>query len=87
MTPIAPKEVDPLLETQSLTYSDENTSVSNADSEEGPWPATFERSISILAGPVTDIDDIDRITRSPRFVPIQVANARVSANSFFLCRT
>ena len=49
------------------------------EEEEGPWPSTFERSIKLLAGPQTDVDDINRITRSPRFVPIQASKARVSS--------
>lgn len=44
--------------------------------ENGPWPATFERSISLLAGPQTDVASIDRMTRSPRIIPIQAAKAR-----------
>lgn len=44
---------------------------------DGPWPSTFERSISLLAGPQTDVENIDRMTRSPRFVPIQAEKARM----------
>jgi hypothetical protein len=32
---------------------------------EQPWPATFDRGIQILAGPVMDEKSIDGFTRSP----------------------
>lgn len=31
-----------------------------------PWPATFERSISLLAGPRLDVKKVDVITKSPK---------------------
>lgn len=36
---------------------------------EKPWPATFERSISLLAGPISDTDFIEQITKSPKITP------------------
>lgn len=42
----------------------------------GNWPQSFERSISILAGPKLDVNSVDQMTRSPRVVPIQVEHAR-----------
>lgn len=36
---------------------------------ERPWPATFERSISLLAGPTLDTDFIEQITKSPKITP------------------
>jgi len=31
-----------------------------------PWPATFERSISLLSSPVIQPSEIDRLTKSPK---------------------
>ena len=39
------------------------------DELERPWPATFERSISLLAGPTMDTKFIDDITKSPKITP------------------
>uniref|UniRef100_A0A7S2NTH1 Amino acid transporter transmembrane domain-containing protein n=1 Tax=Leptocylindrus danicus TaxID=163516 RepID=A0A7S2NTH1_9STRA len=32
-----------------------------------PWPRTFERSISLLAGPHLNAKDVNKLTKSPRF--------------------
>lgn len=34
-----------------------------------PWPATFERSISLLAGPTMDTSFIEQVTKSPKITP------------------
>ena len=31
-----------------------------------PWPATFERSISLLSSPMIDASEVDRLTKSPK---------------------
>lgn len=46
-----------------------------------PWPATFERSMSLLAGPTSDINFIDEITRSPRVTPNLASRRRVRSTS------
>lgn len=61
---------------------DDSTNTSSPDLEAGnafnqfeeselekPWPATFERSISLLAGPISDTDFIEQITKSPKITP------------------
>ena len=47
------------------------------DELEKPWPATFERSISLLAGPQMDTDFVDKVTRSPKITP-NLSQRRVS---------
>jgi len=42
-----------------------------------PWPATFERSISLLAGPISDTEFIEEITKSPKITPNIGARRRV----------
>lgn len=65
------------------SHANDSTSLSTAETtettdpfEDSPWPYTFERSISLLAGPKADVADIARITRSPRVVPFQAAAAK-----------
>lgn len=36
------------------------------DEIDRPWPSTFERSISLLAGPTMDTTFIDQVTKSPK---------------------
>ena len=56
-----------------------STSTSSLEDEnEKLWPATFERSISLLAGPQMDSKAVDFMTRSPKVVPPHLAQARVS---------
>ncbi len=45
---------------------------------ERPWPATFERSISLLAGPTMDTSLIDELTKSPKITPNFRARRKVS---------
>lgn len=63
---------------------------------EEPWPATFERSISILATPVLTERKVDMITKSPkpgntplfggpRTVRFQLIYLRYFASSLFSC--
>lgn len=37
-----------------------------AEEMEKPWPATFERSIALLASPVVTANQADHFTRSPK---------------------
>ena len=39
------------------------------DELDKPWPATFERSISLLAGPIMDATFIEQVTKSPKITP------------------
>lgn len=41
-----------------------------------PWPATFERSITLLASPLIRAADADRFTRSPKPGNTPLANRR-----------
>ena len=47
------------------------------DELERPWPATFERSISLLAGPTMNTDLIESITKSPKITPNMAARRKV----------
>jgi len=62
----------------------ENSSTNSSleDENEKLWPATFERSISLLAGPQMDSKAIDLMTRSPRVVPPHLAQARRALMKF-----
>ncbi len=42
-----------------------------------PWPATFERSISILAVTTMDSTFLEQATRSPKVTPLYSMQARV----------
>jgi len=78
-TPLVPKEDfkedDRYRESEGVSSA--NTSVGDrsleffdADNElDRPWPATFERSISLLAGPTMDANFIDKVTKSPKITP------------------
>ena len=48
------------------------------DELEKPCPATFERSISLLAGPIMDTQYIDHLTKSPKIGTPNLATRRVS---------
>jgi hypothetical protein len=41
-----------------------------------PWPATFERSISLLAGPIRDTQFIEEITKSPKIITPNIRDRR-----------
>ena len=47
------------------------------DEMDRPWPATFERSISLLAGPTMDTTFIDQVTKSPKVTPNLPMRAQV----------
>uniref|UniRef100_A0A6U3SKZ3 Amino acid transporter transmembrane domain-containing protein n=2 Tax=Ditylum brightwellii TaxID=49249 RepID=A0A6U3SKZ3_9STRA len=48
---------------------DGESSIASSDEElEKEWPATFERGISLLAGPKLDVSMVDKITKSPKIV-------------------
>ncbi len=76
-----------LEEGRAVSNSTENTSNESGstksnwefefDEQDKPWPATFERSISLLAGPTMDTDFIDKVTRSPKVTP-NLSKRRVS---------
>ncbi len=61
----------------SSTASEFSVFSETMDELEKPWPATFERSISLLAGPTMDTDFIDEITKSPKITPNMNALRRV----------
>uniref|UniRef100_A0A7S2EFA4 Amino acid transporter transmembrane domain-containing protein n=1 Tax=Trieres chinensis TaxID=1514140 RepID=A0A7S2EFA4_TRICV len=44
------------------------------DELEKPWPATFGRTITLLAGPHPgDVDLVDKVTKSPKLTPLLIA--------------
>jgi hypothetical protein len=49
-----------------------------------PWPATFERSVSLLASPVISFKNADLYTKSPKpgNTPLSARKFQVSVNSF-----
>ena len=72
-TPLMPnKENIGDVESSSMTTS-HGSSTNLTDDElnelEKPWPATFERSISLLSGPTFDTKKIDLLTKSPKIAP------------------
>lgn len=46
------------------------------DELDKPWPATFERSISLLAGPIRDAHFIEEITKSPKIITPNIGARR-----------
>jgi hypothetical protein len=50
-----------------------------------PWPATFERSVSLLASPVISFKNADLYTKSPKpgNTPLAARRFQVSLNSYF----
>lgn len=55
------------------------------DELDKPWPATFERSISLLAGPIRDAHFIEEITKSPKITPNIRDRRRVRLLMAMLC--
>jgi len=51
----------------------ENVSGLGDDELERPWPATMDRSFSLLAGPTLDTKFVDKITKSPKVTPFQAS--------------
>lgn len=54
-----------------LDSGSNNLSPSSQDAEiwqemDQPWPATFERSISLLSSPLINTSDADHFTKSPK---------------------
>jgi hypothetical protein len=49
-----------------------------------PWPATFERSVSLLASPVISFKEADLYTKSPKpgNTPLAARRFQVSVNTF-----
>lgn len=43
------------------------------DEMERPWPATMDRSFSLLAGPTLDTNFVEKITKSPKVTPFQAS--------------
>jgi|AntRauTorckE5430_2_1112549.scaffolds.fasta_scaffold00660_11 hypothetical protein len=83
-SPSTPSEETPLFGLAPVSGSNESNTESDVedgndnydhfvdipDSEfNRPWPTTFERSISLLAGPISDADFIEEITKSPKITP------------------
>ena len=65
-------ESSPLVESPASFDSGADTSTTTSSSDDDikdelnkPWPATFDRGIQILAGPIMDEKDIDKFTKSP----------------------
>lgn len=51
------------------------------DELDKPWPATFERSISLLAGPTMDTSLIEQVTKSPKVIPYRAIRAQESGSN------
>ena len=68
----SPSDVEANENTLLLDESRVSSTSSSQDSEylwqelDKPWPATFERSISLLSSPVIDAKEVDHFTRSPK---------------------
>lgn len=64
------------------TSTGEATEASSDEEMERPWPATFERSISLLAGPTMDAKRIGKLTKSPKIgmTPLGAARFRKTVN-------
>lgn len=86
-TPLISKEVEAKKDEIDDNESENSSLLLNGiemdDELEKPWPATFERSISLLAGPTMDTDLIDKITKSPRITP-NLSKRRVSLSGWKL---
>lgn len=59
----SPASLDSGAETSTTTSSSSLDDIK--DELNKPWPATFDRGIQILAGPILDEKDIDKYTKSP----------------------
>jgi len=62
----------PLLENDFDHFVD----ITEKDELDKPWPATFERSISLLAGPIRDTQFIEEITKSPKIITPNIRDRR-----------
>ena len=67
-----PSEASPLLPSDASSSAQHsrdsslNSELSGIKNElEQPWPATFDRGIQLLAGPIMDEKSIDGFTKSP----------------------
>lgn len=52
------------------------------DEQGKPWPATFERSISLLASPIINKDQADLYTKSPKPGNTPLAQRRQNVSSY-----
>mmetsp|Transcript_26802 Transcript_26802/g.62983 ORF Transcript_26802/g.62983 Transcript_26802/m.62983 type:complete len:121 (-) Transcript_26802:1916-2278(-) len=54
---------------------------------EAPWPATFQRAISLLASPIIKADRVKDLTRSPKpgNTPDAIRNRMLVSSAFNLC--
>jgi hypothetical protein len=57
------------------------------DEMDRPWPATFERSISLLASPIIKEEEVSRYTKSPKpgNTPLALRRRLVSVMNRLLC--
>ena len=53
----------------------EQVSFQGDDELERPWPATMDRSFSLLAGPTFDTNFVEKVTKSPKVTPFQASLA------------
>ena len=68
-SPLFENDFDHFVDTITTTTADE-------DELDKPWPATFERSISLLAGPIRDTHLIEEITKSPKIITPNIRDRR-----------
>jgi len=52
-----------------------------------PWPATFERSISLLAGPTLNPSLVEQVTKSPKVTPYHAMRAQQNGKRYFTPQT
>lgn len=70
--PVHPDVEEANENTSLLDYGRISSTSSSQDSEylwqelDKPWPATFERSISLLSSPVINASEVDHFTKSPK---------------------
>lgn len=81
-------EETPLVRSTSDADSTEESQI--LDEMDRPWPATFERSISLLSSPIIGAEEVKHFTKSPKPGNIPLVERRRMVRSrplFSLCFT
>ena len=66
------------------TSQESNASEQLWEEMDQPWPATFERTMSLLASPVIGAAEVDEFTKSPKPGNTPLANRRRMVRFFIL---
>ena len=77
-------EANETTELLSSNSKDDSDSDPLLDEMSQPWPATFERSISLLASPVVRAKEVDHFTRSPKPGGTPLTSIRQMVSSFLI---